>query len=74
MLTGDSLPIAKNIAQQIGLGKNVTTMSRIQEDESRPQPLDSTIEDTHGIAQIYPEDKFTIVKTLQRIGHVVGMT
>jgi H+-transporting ATPase len=74
MLTGDSLPIAKNIAQQIGLGKNVTTMSRIQEDESKPQPLDSTIEDTHGIAQIYPEDKFTIVKTLQRIGHVVGMT
>ena len=74
MLTGDSLPIAKNIAQQIGLGKNVTTMSKIQEDESKPQPLDSTIEDTHGIAQIYPEDKFTIVKTLQRIGHVVGMT
>ena len=32
MLTGDSLPIAKNIAQQIGLGKNVTTMSKIQED------------------------------------------
>ena len=74
MLTGDSLPIAKNIAQQIGLGKNVTTMSRIQEDESKPQPLDSTIEDTHGIAQIYPEDKFIIVKTLQRIGHIVGMT
>jgi len=74
MLTGDALPIAKNIAQQVGLGKNVTTMSRIQEDESKPQPLDSTIEDTHGIAQIYPEDKFTIVKTLQRIGHIVGMT
>ena len=74
MLTGDSLPIAKNIAQQIGLGKNVTTMSKIQEDETKPQPLDSTIEDTHGIAQIYPEDKFIIVKTLQRIGHVVGMT
>ena len=35
MLTGDSLPIAKNIAQQIGLGKNVTTMSRIQEDETK---------------------------------------
>jgi len=74
MLTGDSLPIAKNIAGQIGLGKNVTTMSRIQEDETKPTPLDSTIEDTHGIAQIYPEDKFSIVKTLQRIGHVVGMT
>ena len=74
MLTGDSLPIAKNIAQQIGLGKNVTTMSKIQEDETKATPIDSTIEDSHGIAQIYPEDKFSIVKTLQRIGHVVGMT
>ncbi len=74
MLTGDSLPIAKNIAQQIGLGKNLTTMSKIQEDETKATPIDSTIENSHGIAQIYPEDKFSIVKTLQRIGHVVGMT
>ena len=74
MLTGDSLPIAKNIAQQIGLGKNVTTMSKIQEAETKATPIDSVIEDSHGIAQIYPEDKFSIVKTLQRIGHVVGMT
>jgi H+-transporting ATPase len=74
MITGDSLPIAKNIAQQIGLGKNVTTMSRIQEAETKATPIDSLIEDSHGIAQIYPEDKFSIVKTLQRLGHVVGMT
>ncbi len=74
MLTGDSLPIAKNIAQQVGLGKNVTTMSKIQEAETRAAHIDSVIEDSHGIAQIYPEDKFSIVKTLQRIGHVVGMT
>ena len=74
MLTGDSLPIAKNIAQQVGLGKNVTTMSKIQEAETKATPIDAVIEDSHGIAQIYPEDKFSIVKTLQRIGHVVGMT
>ncbi len=64
----------RNIAQQVGLGDKVTTMSRIQEAETKANPLDSTIEDSDGIAQIYPEDKFTIVKTLQRIGHVVGMT
>ena len=74
MLTGDSLPIAKNIAQQVGLGKNVTSMSKIQEAETKAAHIDSVIEDSHGIAQIYPEDKFSIVKTLQRIGHVVGMT
>ena len=74
MLTGDSLPIAKNIAQQVGLGYEVTTMSKIQEAETKSTTIDSTIEDSDGIAQIYPEDKFTIVKTLQRIGHIVGMT
>ena len=74
MLTGDSLPVAKNIAQQVGLGSKVTTMSKIQEDETQAKPLDSTIEESNVIAQIYPEDKFTIVKTLQRVGHVVGMT
>ncbi len=74
MLTGDSLPIAKNIAQQVGLGKNITTMSKIQEAETKAAQIDSVIEDSNGIAQIYPEDKFSIVKTLQRIGHVVGMT
>jgi H+-transporting ATPase len=74
MLTGDSLPIAKNIANQVGLGDNICTMSKIQEAETKAKPLDSIIEESNGIAQIYPEDKFTIVKTLQRIGHVVGMT
>lgn len=74
MLTGDALPIARNIAQQIGLSGKVSTMSKIDEEEAQAKPVDSTIEESSGIAQIYPEDKFTIVKTLQRIGHVVGMT
>lgn len=74
MLTGDTLPIAKNIAQGVGLGNDITTMSRIREAGTKATPLDSVIEYSHGIAQIYPEDKFSIVKTLQRIGHVVGMT
>ena len=52
MLTGDSLPIAKNIAQQIGLGKNITTMSKIQEAETKAKPIDSVIEDSHGIADL----------------------
>ena len=74
MLTGDSLPIARNIAQQIGLGDKISTMSEIEAAQTQGKPIDSTIEDSSGIAQIYPEDKFTIVKTLQHIGHVVGMT
>jgi H+-transporting ATPase len=74
MLTGDSLPIARNIAQQIGLGDKITRMSKIEKMQSQREILDSTVEDSDGIAEIYPEDKFTIVKALQDRGHVVGMT
>jgi H+-transporting ATPase len=69
MLTGDSLPIAKNIAQHIGLGDKISTMPKTNETS-----LGSAIEDSDGIAEIYPEDKYTIVKTLQSSGHIIGMT
>jgi len=72
MLTGDALPIARNIAQQTGLGDKITQMPKIE--KMQREILDSTIEDSDGIAEIYPEDKFTIVKALQDRGHVVGMT
>ena len=74
MLTGDALPIAKNIAYQVGLGDNVITMAKVQEAEARTNSRDMELENSDGIAQIYPEDKFSIVKDLQRLGHVVGMT
>jgi H+-transporting ATPase len=70
MLTGDSLFVAKNISQQIGLGKNVITIPGLH---TKTVFYESIIKDCNGIAQIYPEDKFNIVKTLQS-QHVVGMT
>lgn len=69
MLTGDSLPVAKNIAHQIGLGDKISTMPK-----TKDTSLGSAIEDSDGIAEIYPEDKYTIVKTLQNTGHIIGMT
>ena len=74
MLTGDALPIARNIAQQIGLGDRITRMSKIEEVQCQRETLDSLVDDSDGIAEIYPEEKFTIVKALQDRGHVVGMT
>ncbi len=74
MLTGDALPIAKNIAQQIGLGEKITRMTKIEKLEGQRESLDSTVEESDGIAEIYPEDKFMIVKALQDRGHIVGMT
>jgi H+-transporting ATPase len=74
MLTGDALPIAKSIAHQIGLGNKITRMSKLEKMENQREILDSTVEESDGIAEIYPEDKFTIIKALQDRGHVVGMT
>jgi H+-transporting ATPase len=74
MLTGDAFPIARNIAQQIDLGDKITRMSKIEKMQSQMEILGSIVEDSDGIAEIYPEDKFTVVKALQDRGHVVGMT
>ncbi len=72
MLTGDALPVAKEVAEQVGLGKNIVKFSDVKglpEDE-----LIKTLEGNSGFAEIYPEDKYSIVKSLQRGGHIVGMT
>lgn len=73
MLTGDALPIAKEVAAQAGLGSNIT---RITDLKNRIGDKDTihVMEQSDGFAEIYPEDKYLIVKGLQAGGHVVGMT
>jgi len=75
MLTGDALPIAREIAKGVGLGENVMTASDlkglIKED---PIEAAEVAEKSEGFAEIYPEDKYTIVRSLQARRHVVGMT
>jgi H+-transporting ATPase len=73
MLTGDSLPIARNVAKQIGFVGEVTKIPDGHEEKGATLPA-SIIEQTAGLAEIYPEDKYAIVKSLQGAGHVVGMT
>jgi len=72
MLTGDSIDIAKEISNQIGIGNNIIRMADIK-DLSADQQL-KTVSECDGFAEIYPEDKYKIVKLLQSGGHMVGMT
>lgn len=75
MLTGDSLPIAREIAEQIRLGEIITNMSSLNQLlDSNPEKASESIEKSDGFAEIYPEDKYRIVKNLQSRRHVVGMT
>jgi H+-transporting ATPase len=75
MLTGDSAPIALEIAKGVGLGDKVMKAADlkgcIKEDAVEAQ---DEAERSDVFAEVFPEDKYAIVKSLQVRGHVVGMT
>ncbi|CAJ1181975.1 Calcium-transporting ATPase 1 [Companilactobacillus paralimentarius] len=64
MLTGDTVSTARAIAERVGLNDHIGTV-----DQALSDPLSYD-----GFANVYPEDKFKIVKSLQDKGYVVGMT
>ncbi|MEI8199837.1 MAG: plasma-membrane proton-efflux P-type ATPase [Eubacteriales bacterium] len=72
MLTGDSLAIAQEIAGQVGIGHNIMRAGDL-EGKSHDIQL-ALIRESDGFAEVYPEDKYKIVKLLQDGGHMVGMT
>ena len=72
MLTGDALPIAKEVARQLGLGSHIIKISDLK--TSAAEDVAKRIEESDGFAEIYPEDKFLIVQNLQKGRHIVGMT
>jgi H+-transporting ATPase len=69
MLTGDALGVAQEIAQGLGLPR----MRRMAELKAGGADID-LLSDADGLAEVYPEDKFTVVKHLQAAGLVTGMT
>jgi H+-transporting ATPase len=73
MLTGDALPIAREVASQAGLGDKISRITDLKNNLDNENTL-KIMEESDGFAEIYPEDKYLIVKSLQANGHVVGMT
>ena len=74
MLTGDALPVARQIAQELGLGEIARApdiRAAMKAGGERAAAVETT---SGGYAEIFPEDKFLIVQGLQSAGHVVGMT
>ena len=73
MVTGDHTAIAREIARKLKLGDNIISAREVFAPEGgdgdRPR-----IEAAAGFAEVFPEHKFKIVRTLQRAGHIVGMT
>jgi len=74
MVTGDHEAIAKQIAGQLGLGQNIVVADTVFGKDISPAERLRKIEQADGFAEVFPEHKFEIVKTLQNAGHIVGMT
>jgi H+-transporting ATPase len=72
MLTGDNINIAKEIAHQATIGDRIIRMTTLKDMGEAEQA--KAIEECDGFAEIYPEDKYRIVRLLQSKGHMVGMT
>jgi len=74
MLTGDALPVASEIAHGVGLA-NIQRVTALK--SAGPQPGNNGVDllaGADGFAEVYPEDKYIVVKHLQAAGHVTGMT
>ena len=73
MVTGDHKAIAREIAGKLNLGTDIiSAREAFAEDASEGDA--ARIERAQGFAEVFPEHKFRIVRTLQRAGHIVGMT
>jgi H+-transporting ATPase len=73
MVTGDHTAIAREIAGKLGLGTNIVSAGELFTD-GEADGDGARIEQADGYAEVFPEHKFKIVRTLQRAGHIVGMT
>ena len=71
MLTGDALPIAIEIAKAVDIGDAIIKSSELKNADKNIVEL---LEKNNGVAEVYPKDKYNIVKAFQVKGHNVGMT
>jgi len=73
MVTGDHAAIARELAQQLGLGTHIVSAQEVFEhDDSDGNAVQ--IEAADGFAEVFPEHKFNIVRSLQGSGKIIGMT
>ena len=74
MLTGDALPVALEIGQGVGLPK-IQRMADLKASMAQTGQVSADLfSGADGFAEVYPEDKYVVVKQLQAAGHVTGMT
>ena len=73
MVTGDHEAIARQIAGELNLGRNILVADAVFGEQASPQALEQVLA-ADGFARVFPEHKYQIVKALQSSGRIVGMT
>ena len=75
MVTGDNLAIAREIASQLGIGRDIEPAEAVfGGGPAQAATLAQRVVAIDGFAQVFPEHKYRIVKALQDAGHRVAMT
>ncbi|CAN1328157.1 ATPase 8, plasma membrane-type [Linum perenne] len=75
MITGDQLAIGKETGRRLGMGTNMyPSSSLLSENNESSMTVDELIEKADGFAGVFPEHKYEIVKRLQELNHICGMT
>ncbi|GAB5469626.1 MAG: plasma-membrane proton-efflux P-type ATPase [Rhodospirillales bacterium] len=76
MVTGDDVAIGRQIAGELGIGKNIQPAASLFEtaEGQPPGAMAAAIDKADGFARVFPEHKYRIVKALQDDGHLVAMT
>lgn len=74
MLTGDALAVASQTSLSLGLGPITRAPDLRSAKDTSGLQAGELARESGGFAEVYPEDKFLVVRSLQTAGHVVGMT
>ena len=78
MVTGDDVAIGSEISEQLGLGTHLLVAGDVFAKNTDPDhiPLDAAraVERADGFGRVFPQHKYEIVKSLQKLGHIVAMT
>lgn len=72
ILTGDTIRVARHLAQELDIKGQIVDISMIK--RLKAKALNERINHSIGFANVYPEDKYIIVKALQNERLIVGMT
>ena len=74
MLTGDALPVGREIGQGVGLPNILRVEDLKAAGAQAGNKAVDLLAGADGFAEVYPEDKYIVVQHLQAAGHVTGMT